>query len=95
MRSQARLPTQGASLQGQSDDAEQVHIGIVDSKLHKNSSGQAVQPGVVKEVLENSVGRGIFNDISIYSGSLPALPRRRPGFPIEMYPSGSASCPGP
>ena len=75
--SQARLPTQGTGLQGQSDDAEQIDVGVVDRELHKHGSGQAVQPGVVKQVLENSVGRGVFRDISICSGSLPALPREK------------------
>lgn len=95
MGSQVRLPTQGACLQGQSDDAEQVNVGIVDGELHKNSSSQSVQPGIVKEVLENSVGKGLFRDISNYSGSLPPCPERRPGFPIEISPSGSAPSPGP
>lgn len=34
-----QVPTQGAGLQGQSDDTEQVDIGVVDSELHKRGSG--------------------------------------------------------
>lgn len=63
------MPTQSAGLQGQSDDAEQVDIGVVDSEFHKHSSGQAIQPGVVKEILENSVGRRAFRTLCIGSGS--------------------------
>lgn len=93
--SQARLPTQGAGLQGQSDDAEQVDVGIVDSELHKHGSGQPVQPGVVKEILENSVGRGVFRGISIPRGSLPPQPREEAGLPVQTSPSASALLPGP
>lgn len=68
------MPTRGAGLQGQRDDAEQVDVGIVGSERHKHGCGQAVQPGTVKQVLENSVGRRAFRSISILSGSLPPPP---------------------
>ena len=76
--SQASLPTKGAGLQGQSDNAEQVDVSVVDRELHKHGSGQAVQPGVVKEILEGSVGRGAFRGVSIHRGSLPSQPREEP-----------------
>lgn len=76
--SQASLPTKGAGLQGQSDNAEQVDVSVVDRELHKHGSGQAVQPGVVKEILEGSVGRGAFRGVSIHRGSLSSQPREEP-----------------
>ena len=68
----------GAGLQGQSDNAEQVDVSVVDRELHKHGSGQAVQPGVVKEILECSVGRGAFRGVSIHRGSLSSQPREEP-----------------
>lgn len=76
--SQASLPTKGAGLQSQSDSAEQVYVSVVDRELHKYGSGQTVQPGVVKEILEGSVERGAFRDVSIHRGSLPSQPREEP-----------------
>lgn len=82
-----QMPTQGAGLQGQSDDAEQVDVGIVDSELHKHSSGQAVQPGVVKEILENSAGRRAFRSICSLSGSLSPQPwGGGQGFLLKLLP---------
>lgn len=48
-----QVPTQSAGLHGQGDDAEQVDVGVVDGELHKQDSGQTVQPGVVKEVVKD------------------------------------------
>lgn len=50
--------TQATGLQCECDTAEQIHVGVVDSELHKHCSGQGVQPAVVKEVLENPVEEG-------------------------------------
>lgn len=66
-----RQPTQAAGLQHECDDAEEVDIGIVDGELHKHCSGQSVQPGVIKEILKNSVGKSNIWGISILWRPLP------------------------
>lgn len=74
------LLTQGAVLQCECDNAEQVDVGVVDSELHKHCSGQGVQPAVVKEVLEDSAEEeGAW--VSLFSGcSLPMNPWMTLGF---------------
>ena len=85
--SQASLPTQGTGLQGQSDDAEQVDVGVVDRELHKRGSGQAVQPGVVKEVLESSVEKDYLGASPSTGAPCSLTPGRSPSLPVRTSPS--------